>query len=316
MVNCAAIAQQCAAGVRLTVGLQSRKTGPITSGNHNCGRALTSDRSAQRTDDAAAAARDAGDPGRLGLARGHRRQRRAAGAHAQFRPAVGLLPARAAAHLRQGRRPARRTDGQFRGRPSQHRRRPRGDAGPAAHQRRDRERRDRAAAGAAEPDRAPEAERRHLSPHGPALAGRRAFASGSRGGACQNPRGAGVPTVVHVWTDGRDTPPQSAGEDVARFIKALPPSITVATVCGRYYAMDRDKRWERVAKAYAAMVDAEGPRFPDAARGDRRRLCGQEVRRVHHAGGDRRLRRHARRRRRALLQFPRRPRARNPRRHP
>jgi 2,3-bisphosphoglycerate-independent phosphoglycerate mutase len=44
----------------------------------------------------------------------------------------------------------------------------------------------------------------------------------------------------------------------------LPKSIPIATVCGRYYAMDRDKRWERVAKAYAAVVDAEGPRFPTA----------------------------------------------------
>jgi 2,3-bisphosphoglycerate-independent phosphoglycerate mutase len=76
---------------------------------------------------------------------------------------------------------------------------------------------------------------------------------------------AGVPTCVHIWTDGRDTPPQSAGEDVARFAAALPPSIPIATVCGRYYSMDRDKRWERVSKAYAVMVTAEGPRFPNAA---------------------------------------------------
>jgi 2,3-bisphosphoglycerate-independent phosphoglycerate mutase len=76
---------------------------------------------------------------------------------------------------------------------------------------------------------------------------------------------AGVPTCVHVWTDGRDTPPQSAAGDVAALVAALPPQMPVATVCGRYYAMDRDKRWDRVAKAYAAMVMAEGPRFPDAA---------------------------------------------------
>jgi 2,3-bisphosphoglycerate-independent phosphoglycerate mutase len=75
---------------------------------------------------------------------------------------------------------------------------------------------------------------------------------------------AGIPVLVHIWTDGRDTPPQSAGEDVARFVAALPPKATIATVCGRYYSMDRDKRWERVAKAYAAMVDAEGLRFADA----------------------------------------------------
>ena len=50
-------------------------------------------------------------------------------------------------------------------------------------------------------------------------------------------------------------------------IAALPPSVPIATVSGRYYAMDRDKRWERVAKAYDAIVEAEGPRFPDAAGG-------------------------------------------------
>jgi 2,3-bisphosphoglycerate-independent phosphoglycerate mutase len=75
---------------------------------------------------------------------------------------------------------------------------------------------------------------------------------------------AGVPTLVHAWTDGRDTPPQSAGEDIARFAAALPPSVPIATVCGRYYSMDRDKRWERVGKAYAAMVEADAPRFPNA----------------------------------------------------
>jgi 2,3-bisphosphoglycerate-independent phosphoglycerate mutase len=75
---------------------------------------------------------------------------------------------------------------------------------------------------------------------------------------------ARVPTVVHAFTDGRDTPPRSADEDIRRLVAALPPSVAIATVCGRYYAMDRDKRWERVAKAYAAIVEGDGPRFPDA----------------------------------------------------
>jgi 2,3-bisphosphoglycerate-independent phosphoglycerate mutase len=44
----------------------------------------------------------------------------------------------------------------------------------------------------------------------------------------------------------------------------LPSSVAIATVCGRYYAMDRDKRWDRVAKAYRAMVEAQGPRFASA----------------------------------------------------
>ena len=74
---------------------------------------------------------------------------------------------------------------------------------------------------------------------------------------------AKLPTVVHAFTDGRDTPPRSARDDLVRLVNALPPSVPVATVIGRYYAMDRDKRWERVVRAYRAIVEAEGPRFPD-----------------------------------------------------
>src|SRR5262249_24500755 len=74
---------------------------------------------------------------------------------------------------------------------------------------------------------------------------------------------AGVPAVVHAITDGRDTPPQSAGDDLKRLTAALPASVAVATVVGRYYALDPDKRWERVNKAYDAIVEAEGPRVPD-----------------------------------------------------
>jgi 2,3-bisphosphoglycerate-independent phosphoglycerate mutase len=76
---------------------------------------------------------------------------------------------------------------------------------------------------------------------------------------------AGVPTVMHVFTDGRDTPPRSAGEDLAALAAALPASVRIATVIGRYYAMDRDHRWERVSRAYLAMAEAEGPHFADAA---------------------------------------------------
>jgi 2,3-bisphosphoglycerate-independent phosphoglycerate mutase len=74
----------------------------------------------------------------------------------------------------------------------------------------------------------------------------------------------GIPTMVHVLTDGRDTPPQAGQDYVKTFAAALPPSAPIATVSGRYYAMDRDKRWERVAKAYNVIVEADGPRFPDA----------------------------------------------------
>ena len=75
----------------------------------------------------------------------------------------------------------------------------------------------------------------------------------------------GVPTVVHAFTDGRDTPPRSAAVDIAQLQEALPPAVSIATICGRYHAMDRDKRWDRVANAYRAIVEADGPHFPDAA---------------------------------------------------
>jgi len=72
---------------------------------------------------------------------------------------------------------------------------------------------------------------------------------------------AGVPTVVHAFTDGRDTPPQSGRDDLAHLADALPQDIPIVTVCGRYYAMDRDKRWDRVEKAYRALTQADGKRF-------------------------------------------------------
>jgi 2,3-bisphosphoglycerate-independent phosphoglycerate mutase len=76
---------------------------------------------------------------------------------------------------------------------------------------------------------------------------------------------AGVKAVVHAFTDGRDTPPQSGARDLNRLQAALPEGVPIATVIGRYFAMDRDKRWDRVALAYSAIADAEGARFPTAA---------------------------------------------------
>lgn len=64
---------------------------------------------------------------------------------------------------------------------------------------------------------------------------------------------------VHAFTDGRDTDPKSGLgfiKDVEEHLKKT--AGTIATVSGRYYAMDRDKRWERVALAYHCMVDAKG----------------------------------------------------------
>src|ERR1700676_1323386 len=77
---------------------------------------------------------------------------------------------------------------------------------------------------------------------------------------------AGVRTVVHAFTDGRDTPPQSAGDDLTRFRAALPDDVKIATVIGRYFVMDRDKRWDRVSQAYAAMMEAKGAHFDDVTK--------------------------------------------------
>ena len=65
---------------------------------------------------------------------------------------------------------------------------------------------------------------------------------------------------VHCFMDGRDVPPSSGKDYVAELLKKLEEIGVgqVATVMGRYYAMDRDNRWERVEKAYAAMVYGEG----------------------------------------------------------
>jgi 2,3-bisphosphoglycerate-independent phosphoglycerate mutase len=76
---------------------------------------------------------------------------------------------------------------------------------------------------------------------------------------------AGVKVVVHAILDGRDTPPRSAAAYLAGLRAALPEGATIATVSGRYYAMDRDNRWERVGKAWAAMALGEGAHFADAA---------------------------------------------------
>ena len=76
---------------------------------------------------------------------------------------------------------------------------------------------------------------------------------------------AGLKVWVHAFTDGRDTPPKSAAGYLQKFIADTRDlgSVSVATVSGRYYAMDRDKRWDRVALAYAALVDAVGERAAD-----------------------------------------------------
>ncbi len=76
--------------------------------------------------------------------------------------------------------------------------------------------------------------------------------------------GAGIPVAIHAFLDGRDTPPKSARayladleQDMAGF-----QNTSIATVSGRYYAMDRDQRWQRTGLAYEALVNASGVMAP------------------------------------------------------
>lgn len=77
----------------------------------------------------------------------------------------------------------------------------------------------------------------------------------------------GVDPVIHLITDGRDTPPRSA----AGFLEELEQTIaevgagTIATVAGRYYTMDRDRRWERTKRGFDVIVRREGPQVASAA---------------------------------------------------
>ncbi|ANK79937.1 MAG: phosphoglycerate mutase (2,3-diphosphoglycerate-independent) [Rhizobiales bacterium NRL2] len=74
----------------------------------------------------------------------------------------------------------------------------------------------------------------------------------------------GVEVLVHGILDGRDTPPKSARGFIETFEAALPEGVRLATVMGRYWAMDRDKRWDRVKLAFDAIVDAGVADFADA----------------------------------------------------
>jgi 2,3-bisphosphoglycerate-independent phosphoglycerate mutase len=72
--------------------------------------------------------------------------------------------------------------------------------------------------------------------------------------------------AIHAFLDGRDTLPKSAlgyMEQLLDYIRKTSSPAKVATVSGRYYAMDRDKRWDRTALAYLAMVEGQGPSVSD-----------------------------------------------------
>src|SRR5581483_5204517 len=72
-------------------------------------------------------------------------------------------------------------------------------------------------------------------------------------------------TWIHAFTDGRDVSPHAAVDDLAEL-----PADRIATVCGRYYAMDRDGRWDRTDRAFDAIVNGVGEVADDPVEAVRR----------------------------------------------
>jgi 2,3-bisphosphoglycerate-independent phosphoglycerate mutase len=77
----------------------------------------------------------------------------------------------------------------------------------------------------------------------------------------------GIKVAVHAFLDGRDTPPSSAEAFLAEFENSIKdmPLVKIATISGRFYAMDRDRRWDRVELAYNNIVSADGKRYATTA---------------------------------------------------
>jgi 2,3-bisphosphoglycerate-independent phosphoglycerate mutase len=77
---------------------------------------------------------------------------------------------------------------------------------------------------------------------------------------CRLADASGVPQIyVHAFTDGRDADPRSGRGYMEKFLRAIDGTrVMVVSIIGRYYAMDRDKRWERIAKAYDLLVHGKG----------------------------------------------------------
>ena len=69
-----------------------------------------------------------------------------------------------------------------------------------------------------------------------------------------------VPATIHAFTDGRDSAPGMAPTYLSELQGCLPGRVRISTVCGRYYAMDRDRRWDRVELAWRTIVFGQGNR--------------------------------------------------------
>lgn len=69
---------------------------------------------------------------------------------------------------------------------------------------------------------------------------------------------AGIQVNLHLFGDGRDVAPKSAAKYLAHLQEKMPTTASIATLAGRYFALDRDNRWDRVERAYQAIVNAKG----------------------------------------------------------
>ena len=73
-----------------------------------------------------------------------------------------------------------------------------------------------------------------------------------------------IKVCLHLFLDGRDVPPKSAIQDINRLELVIHKKVRIATVIGRFYAMDRDNRWERVKEAFDLLVSGFGTRYKTA----------------------------------------------------
>jgi 2,3-bisphosphoglycerate-independent phosphoglycerate mutase len=90
----------------------------------------------------------------------------------------------------------------------------------------------------------------------------------------------GVPVKIHAVLDGRDTPRQSAKQFLSALSNDLPKNATIVSLCGRFYAMDRDCRWDRTEDAYSLIANQDGylaaSSYEDALWGDYYDQAGDE----------------------------------------
>ena len=192
-------------------------------------------------------ARSARHPRRLGLRPAGAGKRRRARRHAGVRPALARVPAHDDRGLGRGGRAAAGPDGELRGRPPDDRLGPPPLPGPDAGQQGDR-------------GRLALRRTRCCAPRSRAASGCTCSGS-SRTAACTRTSTtcgrcssfAPEKTWIHAFTDGRDVSPHAAIDDLAEL-----PQDRIATVVGRYYAMDRDKRWERTQRAFDALTRGVG----------------------------------------------------------